>query len=83
LHASHDHQDFFTGTKVDLGYDRLIQTYLKLNSQAVELPLNRIRGGMPKWLQEKLKNEGRQMKSKLYEPKIRRNPLDLKKAASL
>ena len=56
---------------------------MKLNTQAVELPLNKIKSGMPKWLQEKLKNEGREMKSKVYEPKIRRNPLDLKKTASL
>ena len=71
-----------TNTKVDLGYDRLMQAkknYFKLNMDSYELPMNKVSKGIPKWLQEKMRNEGRTMKSKLYEPK-QRNPLTTAKS---
>lgn len=47
---------------VDLGKDRLQQAklnYLKLSKQSYELPLNKEKASVPKWLKEKLKNEGK------------------------
>jgi hypothetical protein len=37
---------------------------------------------MPKWLEQKLKNEGKEIKSKIYDYKKPRNPLAISKSAS-
>jgi hypothetical protein len=52
---------------------------LKLSKQSYELPLNKEKAGVPKWLKEKLKNEGKTLKTRVYDIKPRRNPLDLQK----
>lgn len=49
-------------TKVDLGFNRKtmqIQNYNKMNVKSYEINLNKEKATIPKWLQDKLKAQGR------------------------
>lgn len=55
---------------VNLGRERLEQTrknYLKLSKQSYEVPLNREKATIPKWLIHKLKAEGKQLEPRVYQ----------------
>ena len=57
------------GDAVNLGRERLKQTmnnYRSLQKQSYEIPLNREKATIPKWLVHKLKAEGKQLEPKVY-----------------
>jgi hypothetical protein len=47
------------------------KNYFKMQTQSFEIPLNKEKASIPKWLQQKLKQEGRTLAPKVYEPKER------------
>lgn len=69
---------------VDLGRDRLVNTrkhYQQLQSMSYEIPLNKEKAGVPKWLQQKLKSQGlKSIPPRIYGNMHRTNPRVMKKA---
>lgn len=69
LYQSQDMQH----TKVDLGFNRKtlqVTNYQKLNQKSYEVSLNREKATIPKWLQEKLKSQGKsQIEPRVFQPK--------------
>jgi len=81
-HQSIDKPFGSSATLVDLGKDRLLYAknkYDKLEAQCFEVSLNKEKAGIPKWLQNKLKAEGKsQLLPRVYQMS-KTNPADLRK----
>lgn len=74
--ASMDRQNYYTNTRVDLGYNKFQQqqrNFEKMAQKAVELNMNTYKiGGVPKYLQEKIKSQGKPaIKPRVYLPPTR------------
>ncbi len=73
-----------TEDAVNLGRERLNQTrknYLNLQKQSYEIPLNREKATIPKWLVQKLKAEGKSLEPRVYQmnktaPKVMKQAVD-------
>lgn len=74
--ASQDRQNYYTNTRVDLGYNKFQQqqrNFEKMSSKAYELNMNTYKiGGVPKYLQEKIKSQGRAaIRPRVYLPQTK------------
>lgn len=69
---------------VNLGRERIAQTrknYINLQKQSYEIPLNREKATIPKWLVQKLKAEGKSLEPRVYQmnktaPRIMKQTVD-------
>ena len=69
------------GSQVDMGQDRFSMArakYQHLQKRSYEVPLNKEKATVPRWLQQKLLNRDGNFIDRLYRPK-QRNPLQLVK----
>lgn len=62
--------DDFKEADIELGRHRLMRAkknYQKLQMQSYEIPLNKEKAGIPRWLQQKLKAEGKTLAPRVYQ----------------
>lgn len=60
----------FKEADVELGRHRLMRSkvnYLRMQQQSYEIPLNKEKAGVPRWLQQKLKQEGKNLAPRVYQ----------------
>lgn len=64
------HSEDFKEADVELGRHRLMKAkknYMKMQQQSYEVPLNKEKATIPKWLQQKLKQEGKPLMPRVYD----------------
>jgi hypothetical protein len=75
--------DPYVEDAINLGRERLLQTrknYKNLQKQSYEVPLNREKATIPKWLIQKLRSEGKSLEPKVYKYMSKTAPKAMKQA---